>query len=325
MNERVVFYGTPEFAAYQLEYLVKNGVNVVGVVTAPDKPRGRGKQMTPSAVKVTAEALGLPVAQPERLKSEAFAMQLNTWSPGLQVVVAFRMLPEKVWNYPPHGTINLHASYLPHYRGAAPINHCIMNGERETGISTFLLQHAIDTGDILKRKKITIPDNWNAGDLHDALMHTGAPLLLNTVREWLNGTLKPQKQDMLLSKGERPREAPKIFREDMRIDWTRSAHDIHNKIRGLSPYPGAFTLVRDRETGEELPLKLFAGTRLNTLADAAPGTLRSDGKNYLHVATGDEWINIAELQMPGKKRMDTASFLRGYDPDRMTFLRGGTG
>jgi methionyl-tRNA formyltransferase len=301
---RIVFMGTPDFAVSSLDALVAAGCTIVGVVTAPDKPAGRGMQLQQSAVKKYAVEKGLTVLQPEKLKSPEFISALEALKPDLQVVVAFRMLPEIVWSMPPRGTINVHGSLLPDYRGAAPINWAVINGEIETGVTTFALQHAIDTGDILLQERIPIGPDETAGELHDRMKETGAQLLVRTVTALAAGKLQPMPQESL-SSGE-PKHAPKLFTDTCRIDWSRSVHGIHNLVRGLSPFPGAFTSLHEKT------LKIYR-SRVETASVAeAAGTVLTDGKSYLKYACADGYLHIVELQLEGKKRMATTDFLRGY-------------
>jgi methionyl-tRNA formyltransferase len=308
---RIVFMGTPEFAVESLNALVENGYHVVGVITAPDKPAGRGQKLQESAVKQYAISRVLPVLQPEKLKNPEFLEQLNQLKPDLQVVVAFRMLPEVVWNHPPLGTFNLHASLLPQYRGAAPLNWAIINGEAETGVTTFLLTHEIDTGKILFQEKVAINAEDTAGDLHDRLMVLGSALVLRTIDTLAEGNVNPLNQDDLISPQTTLKVAPKIFREMMRIDWNKPAEQIRNLIRGLSPYPAAWTMLQNKSTGEETEMKIFFAIN-GDLHKTDPGTILSDGKTFLDVACIDGWLRITDLQMAGKKRMKIGDFLRGF-------------
>ncbi|MBE9601276.1 methionyl-tRNA formyltransferase [Pedobacter sp. MC2016-24] len=298
---KIVFMGTPDFAVASLNALVQAGFDVVGVVTAADKPAGRGQKIHESAVKQYAIAHGLKVLQPLKLKDSEFIDELKALQADLQVVVAFRMLPEMVWNMPAKGTINLHASLLPQYRGAAPINHAIINGEKESGVTTFFLKHEIDTGDVIFSEKVTIADDDTAGDLHDKLMSTGADLLVKTVTAIAEGnyTEQPQPQSATL------KHAPKIFKEHCLIDWDQPARSIYNLIRGLSPYPTAFTKLNDKT------LKVFKAELEEGETGAAAGTLKSDGKTYLKFAAQDGYIKFTDLQYEGKKRMQVDEFLRG--------------
>jgi methionyl-tRNA formyltransferase len=302
---RIVFLGTPVFAVTILDKLVSEGCTIVGVVTAPDKPAGRGMQLTQSAVKKYAVEKGLHVLQPVKLKDPEFLAELKSLQADLQVVVAFRMLPEAVWNMPPMGTINLHASLLPQYRGAAPINWAIINGENETGITTFKLQHAIDTGDILMTEKISIGENENAGSLHDRMMLEGAALVYKTLQSYCNGSIKPIPQNL----GEHAVEikhAPKIQTSTCEIDWSKQSKQINNLVRGLSPYPGAFTFLNGKM------LKVYEASYKVESLNKAFGEYETDGKTFLRFSTSDGWIYIRELQLEGKKRMDISSFLKGY-------------
>lgn len=299
---RIVFLGTPEFAVASLEKLVNAGCNVVAVVTAPDKPQGRGKQLGMSAVKEFAVGSGLPVLQPTNLKSPEFLEELKSYKADLQIVVAFRMLPELVWDMPPLGTFNLHGSLLPQYRGAAPINWAIINGEKETGVTTFFLKHQIDTGKIIFQEKEQIREDDNVGTVYDRLMKRGANLVLKTVRAIESGDYPQMEQDETIEL----KHAPKIFREDCEIDWTKSAVEIRNFIRGLSPYPAAWTMLND------LNLKIFNVEFSDHKSVKDVGVFDSDGKNYMRVKTGDGFLEITELQLQGKKRMKVDEFLRGY-------------
>jgi len=301
---RIVFMGTPDFAVASLDILVQNGYDVVGVITAPDKPAGRGLQLQESAVKKYAVSKGLKVLQPEKLKNPEFLEELRALKADLQVVVAFRMLPEAVWDMPPLGTINVHASLLPDYRGAAPINWAIINGEKVSGVTTFKLQHAIDTGNILYNAQVNIREDETAGELHDDLMQTGAQVLLKTVNALAAGTAeeKPQPElDPALIK-----HAPKIFKEDCRINWEQPLDKIYNLVRGLSPYPTAWTTLQDKQ------LKIFKADKERTKPAVAPGQPVTDQKTYLKIAAPDGYLVLQEIQLEGKKKMDVEAFLRGY-------------
>lgn len=297
---RIIFMGTPEFAVASLDRLVETGKNVVAVITVPDKPAGRGQKLQESAVKQYAVSKGLPVLQPSKLKDPDFLKQLKEFNADLQVVVAFRMLPEAVWSMPSLGTINLHASLLPQYRGAAPINRAIMNGETETGVTTFFLKHEIDTGDLIFSEKVPIGEDETAGELHDKLMHTGAELLLRTVQAIENGAMPAMPQTGPV------KHAPKLFKEDCRIDWNQPVAALHNFIRGLSPYPAAFTELNGNM------LKIYRAKKIAMPHHEIPGTFHTDGRTFLKVAATDGFISIEELQLEGKKRMKTEEFLRGY-------------
>ncbi len=301
---RIVFFGTPDFAVASLNALVVAGANIIAVVTAPDKPAGRGKHLHHSAVKEYALAHNLPLSQPEKMKEIQFLEDLKNYQADLQVVVAFRMMPVVVWDMPPMGTLNVHGSLLPQYRGAAPINRAIMNGETETGVTTFKLKHEIDTGDILLQQRVAILPEDNAGTLHDKLMVAGADLLVKTIKELCLGNLKEQPQDSITK--EQLKHAPKIFKEDTYINWDAPAGHINNFIRGLSPYPAAHAQLGDKS------IKIFSCTTEPQTMTAAPGTFETDHTNMLRFAARDGWVYITELQLEGKKKLDIVSFLRGY-------------
>ncbi|MDM1294075.1 methionyl-tRNA formyltransferase [Sphingobacterium sp. N143] len=302
---RIIFMGTPDFAVASLEALIRAGEQVVAVVTAPDKPAGRGQKIHESAVKIFATQQHIPVLQPVKLRDKTFLDQLSSYQADLQVVVAFRMLPEVVWNMPKHGTINVHASLLPQYRGAAPINHAIINGETESGVTTFLLQHEIDTGNILLSAKVAIKETDTAGDLHDNLMQLGALTLLETIRQLKEGTLQPKNQDDIVPVMHL-KHAPKIFKEDCKINWDQPVDAVYNFIRGLSPFPTAYTLLDGKV------LKIYSTAREYTPTPAAPGTIATDKKSYLKFAAQDGYITVNELQLEGKKKMNVVDFLKGY-------------
>jgi methionyl-tRNA formyltransferase len=301
---RIVFMGTPEFAVASLNALIEAGCEIVGVVTAPDKPAGRGQVVSESAVKQYAAANGLRVLQPEKLKNEEFLNDLYALQADLQVVVAFRMLPEAVWNMPPKGTINLHASLLPQYRGAAPINWVLINGEKETGVTTFFLKHDIDTGNILFTEKITLTGHETAGELHDRLMDKGAGLLVKTVKAVESGRYTENPQEHL-TEGIGIKHAPKIFKEDCKIDWNQPAEKVYNFIRGLSPYPTAYTTLNDKM------LKVFKAEYELDETESEPGEFFSDNRTFLKVSAIDGFVILTDIQMEGKKRMGVAEFLRG--------------
>jgi methionyl-tRNA formyltransferase len=298
---RIVYFGTPAFAACSLERIVKKGYEVVAVVTAPDKPAGRGLQLKESEVKQVAMRLGIPVLQPVNLKSPEFQATLRDLQADLGIVIAFRMMPEAVWSMPRSGTFNLHASLLPGYRGAAPINRAIMNGETRTGVSTFFLRHEIDTGDLLLQKETEIGPDETAGELHDRLMWMGADLVADTLQGIVNGSLQPVAQG---SAAGLPT-APKIFQDDCRIDWTRSAQAVHNQIRGLSPYPGAFTEWQGTH------IKVYR-SRMAAEVTPGPGVFFRAGSNRLLAGCGNGTVEILELQPQGKKRMTASDFLNGW-------------
>lgn len=302
MSLRIIFMGTPDFAVPSLDLLLQNGYNVVGVITAPDKLGGRGgRQLLQSAVKKYAIDKALPVLQPEKLKNPDFLETLRALRADLQIVVAFRMLPEVVWAMPPRGTFNLHGSLLPRYRGAAPINWAIINGDTETGVTTFFLQQAIDTGDLILQNRLPIGENDTAGDVHDRMMLLGAQTVLQTVQLIEQNRVQPQPQNDAEAS-----HAPKIFHETCTIRFDQPTQKVHDFIRGLSPYPAAWTLLDGQE------LKLLKTTKLLTPHALAPGTFISDGKKTLRVATLDGFVQIHELQLQGRKRMDTIAFLNGY-------------
>ncbi len=309
---RIVFMGTPDFAVESLKALVENGYNVVGVITAPDKPAGRGQKIAMSAVKKYALTQQLHTLQPAKMKDPLFLEELRALKADLQVVVAFRMLPEVVWDMPPKGTFNLHGSLLPKYRGAAPLNWAIMNGEKETGVTTFLLQHKIDTGNILFQEKTAIGKKENVEAVHDKLMVIGAGLVLKTVDALADSQVKPVPQDALIDGGAELTHAPKIFKEDCLIDWSLDGKTIYNKIRGLSPYPTAWTKLLSTTTGKETTAKIFEVEFVTEVHQENPGTLVSDGKNILKVACADGWLSLTDLQLAGKKRMKVVDLLRGF-------------
>lgn len=306
---KIVFMGTPEFAVPSLSILLENNYSVVGVVTAPDKPAGRGKKLQASAVKVFAQAKGIPVLQPEKLKDEAFLAELKSLEADLQIVVAFRMLPEVVWAMPPLGTFNLHASLLPQYRGAAPINWAIIQGETQTGLSTFFLQQEIDTGNIILQASEPIGENDTAGDLHDRLMQKGAELVLETVRQIEQGGFQTLAQD--LSKPATP--APKIFKEDCQIDWQKPVASVHNFVRGLSPVPTAFTNLQDKYCKIYKTNKHFPDSWLSQFSteQQAGAPWLTDNKHFLLMRCSDGFLSVEELQVEGGKRLPIKAFLAG--------------
>lgn len=305
---RIVFMGTPDFAVESLKILVENKYNIVGVITAPDKPAGRGQKLHESAVKKYAVANNLKVLQPTNLKAEAFITELKSLNANLQIVVAFRMLPEVVWNMPEIGTFNLHASLLPQYRGAAPINWAIINGEKETGVTTFFLQHKIDTGDIIAQEKVDIGENETAGELHDKLMCIGAKLVLKTVQNIENNTIITQSQN----ETQPLKEALKIYKPFCKINWNKPIDDIHNHIRGLSPYPTAWTELKNKETGEVISCKIFKSEKELINHNEEVGNIHQS-KHELKISVNGGYIKLLELQLAGKKRMETAALLNGFD------------
>ncbi|TFH28012.1 MAG: methionyl-tRNA formyltransferase [Bacteroidia bacterium] len=310
---RIVYMGSPEFAVRPLQKLLETGYQVVGVITAPDRPAGRGKKIRRSAVKdfLIQHSYDIPVLQPENLKDPAFVKELQELNPDLQVVVAFRMLPRVVWSIPSLGTINLHASLLPQYRGAAPINHAIINGERETGVTTFLIDEQIDTGNILLQEPTAIDEQETAGELRDRLMEIGASLLLETVRQMSEGNLKAKSQDGYSDPMVLLKKAPKIFKEDCRIHWNLPGRDVNNLIRGLSPYPGAFTYL-SRNEEEALLCKIYSATFEALPHTDPPGSIHTDGKRRLEVAVKDGVLDIQTIQLEGKRKMDARDFLAGF-------------
>nr|WP_276503594.1 methionyl-tRNA formyltransferase [Terrimonas sp. H1YJ31] len=322
---RIVFMGTPEFAVASLDALVKAGYNIVGVITAPDKPAGRGMKVTESAVKKYAVEHGLTVLQPEKLKNPEFLEELKSLNADLQIVVAFRMLPEAVWSMPRMGSVNLHGSLLPQYRGAAPINWAVINGEKETGVTTFKLKHEIDTGDILLQESFPIGENETAGEVHDKMKEIGAQVLVKTVKGLAEGTLKEISQSAIGNKQlakEGPessdsrsplptphsslKHAPKIFTETCKIDFSKTVEEVHNLIRGLSPFPGAFTELNGKM------LKIYRSEKEISPITITPGFHETDGKTLLKFACADGYVHAKELQLEGKKKMLIEDFLRGY-------------
>lgn len=315
---RIVFMGTPEFASTSLRRLVAEGYNIVAVVTTPDKPAGRGQKLHESDVKLTAKELGLPILQPEKLRDEEFLASLKALDVDLGIVIAFRMLPEVVWAMPRYGTFNLHASLLPEYRGAAPINWAIINGDTRTGVTTFLLNHEIDKGAIIEQEPVDILPEDNIGTLYDKLMYVGADLVLRTVDKIAEGGYTTIEQMGVDESTLRP--APKIFKEDGRIDWSRGVVDIQNLVRGLSPYPAAWSPIF--KSGEECgSLKIFATHVEPVTMGVAPGSVKSDGKSYVAVAAADGWVYLDEVQMAGKRRMAIKDLLLGWrDVESVSFL-----
>ncbi len=311
MPIKIVFMGTPDFAVASLDAICKSNINVAGVITAPDKPAGRGKKINQSAVKQYADANNIKTLQPTNLKDPEFQKELRELDADLFVVVAFRMLPETVWSMPPKGTINLHASLLPQYRGAAPINWAVINGEKESGVTTFFIQHEIDTGGIIDQEKVSISTSDTAGTLHDKLMSTGAHLLVKTVKQIEEGAVDAIPQDKINS--ETPlKEAPKIFKEDCHINWNQSVQKVFNFIRGLSPYPAAFTEFSN-QSDKQLSFKIFEAEIIEEdIKDQIPGTIDFSEKGTIKISCTDGKLKIITLQQAGKKRMDTTSFLLGF-------------
>ena len=318
---RIIFFGTAEFAVESLKKLHKAGYEIAAVVTATDKPAGRGLKPQFSPVKKAALELDLPILQPSSLKDNNFIQTLKNLSPDLQVVVAFRFLPRIVWEIPPKGTINLHSSYLPNYRGAAPINWVLINGEKYTGVTTFYINDKIDTGNIILRKKVEILPDDDAGTLHDRLMTIGADVLVETVKLIEQGKATPIPQEELMKDLDELKTAPKIFKDDCQINWNQNSQKIYNFIRGLSPYPGAWTNIRDKSRNKTFKyVKIYKASYELADSNLAPKTLVSNGKDQLKVATNDGYINILELQLPGKKRIKVTEFLKAYNPENLEIL-----
>lgn len=325
---RIVYLGTPDFAVEPLRRLLEKqracaecGYEIVGVVTMPDKMiNKRGNQLLMSPVKQFAVAEGLPVLQPESLKDEAFQTALREWGADLQIVVAFRMLPESVWNMPRLGTFNLHASLLPQYRGAAPINWAIINGDKETGVTTFFLKHEIDTGDVIFRDVVAIDENDNAGTLHDKLMLQGGDTVVRTVEAIVNGEVAAVAQTAMYACESELRHAPKIFRDTCRIDWTKSVPQVYDFVRGMSPYPAAWCELVAPD-GKEIALKVYEVAKELCAHGKETGTLVTDGKTYIKVAVDGGYISLVEVQLAGKKRMPVADLLRGFSIDGMSVKR----
>ena len=309
---RIVFMGTPQFAVESLKVLVENKYNIVGVITSPDKPAGRGQQVQQSAVKQFAVQHNLHVLQPSNLKDESFLQELKSLQADLQIVVAFRMLPESVWNTPPLGTYNLHASMLPQYRGAAPINWAIINGEKETGITTFKLQHEIDTGNILMQQKVTITPQMSAGQLHDILMMQGADLMLQTAKKIEQGNIVLTEQNKLLV-NQQAKHAPKIFKDTCQIKWNNPLEDIYNLIRGLSPYPCTWTELNMGD--KKITFKIYQASKEEAHHSLPSGHIKTDNKTFLKIAAKGGFIDVTELQMSGKKKLLTTEFLKGFSFD----------
>ena len=317
---RIVYMGTPEFAVESLKRLVEGGYNVVGVITMPDKPVGRhGSVLQPSPVKQYALSQGLNILQPEKLKDETFVETLRALKADLQIVVAFRMLPEVVWNMPPMGTFNLHASLLPQYRGAAPINWAVINGDTETGITTFFLKHEIDTGEIIDQVRVPIADTDNVEVVYNRLMMLGGDLVLKTVDAILEGNIVTTPQDKLADEADL-RSAPKIFKETCRIDWNKGVKKVYDFIRGLSPYPAAWTELHQGDAAP-VTLKVYESAKIFEAHDLPVGSIVTDQKSYFRVAVPDGYVDILSLQLAGKKRMEVADFLRGFRFTEGTVVR----
>ncbi len=312
----IVYFGTPGFAADILDHILASGIPVKGVVTAPDKPAGRGRQLQPSPVKRYALEKDIPILQPERLKDLAFLESLRAWDPALQVVVAFRMLPEAVWALPPLGTFNLHASLLPQYRGAAPIQHVLLNGEKETGVTTFFIDDKIDTGKIILQKKVPVSYEDNAGTLTEKLMRAGAALVVETIEAITRGEVQPVRQEHLAQS--LLATAPKIRKEDLEIDWRKSSSGIYNHIRAFSPHPGARTTIYDKN-GKPYLFKIFSARPIREEHAHTVPSFVTDGKTYLNIAVSDGYLSLEEVQLEGRKRMNVRDFLLGTRPEEFTF------
>jgi methionyl-tRNA formyltransferase len=308
---RIVFMGTPDIATAALDAIISEGFNVVGIITAPDKPAGRGQKLQISPVKHYALDHNLHILQPENLKDSAFNEQLRTLQPDIQVVVAFRMLPQMIWDLPPLGTFNMHASLLPQYRGAAPINWAIINGETRSGVTTFFLDKEIDTGRIIAQEETSISPEETAGSLYEKLKVMGAGLVIETLELILSGSAKTIHQNELIQYPDELKKAPKIYREDCRIDWNKNSQDIFNLIRGLSPVPGAFTEL-DVDGENDFMMKIFEAIPLKSNHEFPTAKIFTDNKNYIKISTSDGFIDVKMLQAAGKKRMKTQEFLRGY-------------
>lgn len=316
---RIVFMGTPDFAVESLRILVENHYNIVGVITMPDKPSGRGHKLQYSAVKNYAIENNLNLLQPEKLKDENFISALKDLKADLQIVVAFRMLPEVVWNMPRLGTFNLHGSLLPQYRGAAPINWAIINGEKETGVTTFFLTHEIDTGKIIQQDRVAIEDTDDVGMVYQELMHRGAKLVMKTVDMILEDKIEAIDQSQFYKDESELKIAPKIFKETCRIDWNNPVENIYNHIRGLSPYPAAWTELHTKGK-EPQTVKVYASEKVIATEKQLVGRIKTDNKTYLQVACKDGYINIKEIQFPGKKAMKIEDLLRGYKFEESSYF-----
>lgn len=313
---KIVFMGTPDFAVESLRILVENDYNIVGVITMPDKPAGRGHKIQYSAVKQYALEKGLPLLQPENLKDETFIQDLKAWNADLQIVVAFRMLPEMVWDMPRLGTFNLHGSLLPQYRGAAPINWAIMNGDKETGVTTFFLKHEIDTGEIILQEKVTIGENDNVGKIYNELMHLGANLVQKTVDMIIVDAVKPMPQEELYKSEGELNHAPKIFKDTCKVDWSKTAQEVHNHIRGLSPYPCAWSMLKLDADSEAVSVKIYESEVISESNTLEIGSIETDNKTYLHISCKNGKVAIKQMQMPGKRSMRIVDILNGYKFDK---------
>ncbi len=312
-NFKIVFMGTPDFAVASLKKLHESNFNIVGVITSTDKPAGRGQKIQESSVKRYAIENNMNILQPKNLKSEEFLKDLQLLEPDLIIVVAFRMLPDLIWQMPKNGTINLHASLLPQYRGAAPINWAIINGEKETGITTFFIKKEIDTGDIILQENISITNNMNAGELHDILMEKGAQLLAKTVDSIINGSNKNIKQEKNITEIDELKKAPKIFKQDCKIDWSNDNTDIHNLIRGLSPHPVAWTEILNNNNNKKLVIRIFESEKIDGDHNSIYGEIITDHKSYLYISANGGLISIKDIQLQGRKRMKVSEFLKGFN------------
>lgn len=308
---KIIFFGTPDFAVSSLSALLSEGKHVVAVVTAPDQQSGRGLKLNQSPVKEFALSKNLPVLQPEKLKDPAFLQNIKSYNPDLFIVVAFRMMPEVLWNMPPKGTFNLHGSLLPQYRGAAPIHRAVMNGETETGVTTFFLKHEIDTGAIIFSEKIKIEPTDTTGIVHDKLMRIGGRLVVKTVNAIEQNNFSAIEQNKLIADANKLKHAPKIFKEDCLINWNNTVQHNYNHIRGLSPHPAAFTYITSAE-GQTLQLKIFFATREDAIQPNEPGIIETDEKSYLRISCNNGWLSLTDIQLQGKKRMPITDFLRGF-------------
>lgn len=307
---KIIFLGTPDFAVPSLKILVDNGYDIVAVITAPDKAAGRGQKLQMSAIKQYALSAGLKILQPEKLKDQDFLEEVRSLNADLQIVVAFRMMPEVLWNMPPLGTFNLHGSLLPQYRGAAPIQRAVMNGEKKTGVTTFFLKHEIDTGSIIFREEISIDENETAGELHDRMMYIGADLVLKTVKAIEDSSYQLKKQEEFIAEGEVLKHAPKIFRDDCRLDFSRKVADINNQVRGLSPFPGAFFEMKT-ENDELINVKVLKA-EAEECSVFMTHHLATDNKKFIKISANDGLLSLMEIQWPGKKKMPVEEFLRGH-------------
>ncbi len=316
----IIFMGTPEFAVPSLDILLENNYKVSAVVTAPDKPAGRGKKIRMSAIKEYALSKGLKIFQPENLKDKEFQSELSATNANLFIVVAFRLLPRTVWEMPEYGSFNLHASLLPQYRGAAPMNWAIINGEKETGLTTFFLKEKIDTGDIILQEKVEINDNISLAELHDLMKETGASLVLKTVKGIQDNCLKTRSQILASDSTLEIKAAPKIFRKDCEIDWDNKGENIRNLIRGLNPVPGAFTHLISPD-GNSVQLKMYNSGFIKEENTGKAGSIDTDGMSYLKISASDGWVSLFELQLPGKKRMKIQNFLHGFKLSKSWIVR----